>query len=111
MADKHLLSKSSFIKGIQCEKQLYLYKYHYDLMDEINDSQQVIFDRGHYIGELAQHLFPGGTLATEDPKKAAQAIDTTRELIESGTKIIYEAAFIFNEVLVISDIIVNFRYT
>jgi hypothetical protein len=76
-------------------------------MDEINDSQQVIFDRGHYIGELAQHLFPGGTLATEDPKKAAQAIDKTRELIESGTKIIYEAAFIFNEVLVIADIMVK----
>ena len=107
MADKHLLSKSSFIKGIQCEKQLYLYKYHYDLMDEISEGQQVIFDRGHDIGELAQHLFAGGTLATVDPKKAAQAIEKTAELIESGAKVIYEAAFVFDEVLGIADIIVR----
>ena len=106
MADKYLISKSSFIKGIQCEKQLYLYKYHYDLMDEISEGQQVIFDRGHDVGELAQHLFPGGIKATEDPKKPGQAIERTTELIKSGTEIIYEAAFVFDEVLVIADIIV-----
>lgn len=105
MADKYLLSKSSFIKGIQCEKQLYLYKYHYDWMDEVSESQQLIFNRGHDVGELAQKLFPGGIKATEDPKKAA-AIERTIELIESGTKIIYEAAFGFDEVLVIADIVV-----
>ena len=106
MAEKHLISKSSFIKGIQCDKQLYLYKYHYDRMDEVSESQQVIFNRGHDVGELAQQLFPGGIKATEDPRKTAQAIERTTELIESGTKVIYEAAFVFDEVLVIADIIV-----
>jgi hypothetical protein len=106
MAEKHLISKSSFIKGIQCDKQLYLYKYHYDWMDEVSESQQAIFNRGHDIGELAQQLFSGGIKAAEDPKKSAQAIERTTELIENGTKVIYEAAFVFDEVLVISDIIV-----
>jgi Domain of unknown function(DUF2779) len=106
MAEKHLISKSSFIKGIQCDKQLYLYKYHYDRMDEVSESQQVIFNRGHDVGELAQQLFPGGIKATEDPRKSAQAIERTTELIENGTKVIYEAAFVFDEVLVIADIIV-----
>ena len=106
MAVKHLISKSSFIKGIQCDKQLYLYKYHYDWMDEVSESQQLIFDRGHDVGELAQKLFPGGIKATEDPKKPSQAIQITNELIESGAKVIYEAAFGFDEVLVIADIIV-----
>ena len=106
MAEKHLISKSSFIKGIQCVKQLYLYKYHYDRMDEVSESQQVIFNRGHNVGELAQQLFPGGIKATEDPRKSAQAIERTTELIENGTKVIYEAAFVFDEVLVIADIIV-----
>src|ERR1035437_1252972 len=106
MAVKHLISKSSFIKGIQCDKQLYLYKYHYDWMDEVSESQQLIFDRGHDVGELAQKLFPGGIKATEDPKKPSQAIQITIELIESGAKVIYEAAFGFDEVLVIADIIV-----
>jgi hypothetical protein len=106
MAENHLISKSSFIKGIQCDKQLYLYKYHYDWMDEVSESQQTIFDRGHYVGELAQQLFPGGIIATEDPRKSTQAIERTTELIENGTKVIYEAAFVFDEVLVIADIIV-----
>ena len=106
MAEKYLLSKSSFIKGIQCDKQLYLYKYHYDWMDEVSESQQLIFNRGHDVGELAQKLFPGGIKATEDPRKAAQAIERTTELIENGTKVIYEAAFVFDEVLVIADIMV-----
>ncbi|MDR3609786.1 MAG: DUF2779 domain-containing protein [Ignavibacteriaceae bacterium] len=106
MEEKHLISKSSFIKGIQCEKQLYLYKYHYDWMDEVSESQQLIFDRGHDVGELAQQLFPGGVVATEDPRKHLQAIARTTELIESGAKVIYEAAFGFDEVLVIADIVV-----
>ena len=106
MAEKHLISKSSFIKGSQCDKQLYLYKYHYDWMDEVSESQQAIFNRGHDIGELAQQLFSGGIKATEDSKKSAQAIERTTELIENGTKVIYEAAFLFDEVLVIADIIV-----
>src|ERR1035441_2106315 len=65
-----------------------------------------IFNRGHEVGELAQQIFPGGIKATEDPKKTAQAIERTTELVESGTKVIYEAAFVFDEVLVIADIIV-----
>ena len=38
----HLLSKSSFIKGLQCDKHLYLYKYHYDEMDEFSEMQKAI---------------------------------------------------------------------
>jgi hypothetical protein len=75
-------------------------------MDKVSESQQVIFNRGHDVGELAQQLFPGGIKATEDPRKSAQAIKKTMELIESGTKVIYEAAFAFEEVLVIADIMV-----
>ena len=77
MAEKHLISKSSFIKGIQCDKQLYLYKYQYDWMDKVSEIQQAIFNRGHEVGELAQQIFPGGIKATEDPKKTAQAIERT----------------------------------
>jgi len=61
----HLLSKSSFIKGLQCDKHLYLYKYHYDEMDELSEMQKAIFQRGTDVGVFAQKLFPGGTTATE----------------------------------------------
>ena len=105
MKEKLLLSKSSFIKGIQCEKQVYLYKYHYDWIDEVSESQQVIFNRGHDIGKLAQQLFPGGIIAAEDPRNYLKAIEKTSELIRGGAKIIYEAAFGFDDVLCIADII------
>ncbi len=56
----HLLSKSSFIKGLQCDKHLFLYKYHYKEMDEYSEMQKAVFQRGTNVGILAQKLFPGG---------------------------------------------------
>jgi len=104
----HLLSKSSFIKGLQCEKHLYLYKYHYNEMDEFSEMQKAIFQRGTDVGVLAQELFPGGTAGTEgSPPAYKKGIKKTGELIKQGEKIIYEAAFQFNEVLTINDIIVR----
>lgn len=101
----HLLSKSSYIKGLQCEKHLYLYKYHYDEMDELSEMQKAIFKRGIDVGELAQKLFPGGIVAAKgDPPDYEKALKKTEELMNGGSKIIYEAAFMFNEVLSIADI-------
>lgn len=54
------LSKSQFLKGIQCEKYLWLYRNRKDLIPEISDSQQRLFDEGHAIGRLAHQRFPSG---------------------------------------------------
>ncbi len=76
-------------------------------MDELSEMQKSIFKRGTNVGELAQKLFPGGTIAAKgDPPNYEKAILKTKELIEGGTKIIYEAAFLFDEVLSIADIVV-----
>ncbi|UCH66770.1 MAG: DUF2779 domain-containing protein [Ignavibacterium sp.] len=104
----YLLSKSSFIKGLQCDKHLYLYKYHYNEMDEFSEMQKAIFQRGMNVGLLAQQLFPGGV--DTSPKNQfdyANCLKKTIKEIHSGSKIIYEAGFQFNEVLSIADIIVN----
>jgi hypothetical protein len=104
----HLLSKSSFIKGLQCEKHLYLYKYHYKEMDELSDMQRAIFKRGTNVGELAQKLFPGGEVAASgDPPNYEKALKKTKKLMDNGATAIYEAAFMFNEVLSIADIAVK----
>lgn len=76
-------------------------------MDELSDMQKAIFKRGTNVGELAHNLFPGGKIAAEgDPPNYEKAIKKTKELIEHGAKVIYEAAFLFNEVLSIADIVV-----
>lgn len=106
----YTLSKSSFIKGIQCEKQLYLYKHHYDWRDPISEEQQAVFTRGTNVGKLAQNLFPGGVdLSPANPFQYEKAAKITQEKIQSGVKVFYEPSFIYDELLVAVDILVKQR--
>ena len=105
---KYSLSKSSFIKGLQCEKYLYLYKNNYELKDPIKDSSQAVFDQGNQIGLLAQSLFPGGVDCSPlSHFKITESVKKTMNFIENGEQIIYEATFIFNEILAATDILVK----
>ncbi len=104
----HLLSKSSFIRGVQCEKHLYLYKYQYNEMDQLSEMQKAIFKRGTDVGKLAQQLFPKGIDAS--PKSQFEydkAVVETKKLIDQNQKVIYEASFNYSDVLAVADILVN----
>lgn len=102
------LSKSSLIKGIQCSKALYLYKYHYDLKDPVSRQQQEKFDRGHRVGKLAQSLFPGGKDCTPpNIMSYDQSIKATEALVRAKFPVIYEAAFKYQGILVALDILVH----
>lgn len=104
----HLLSKSSFIRGIQCDKHIYLYKYHYDEMDEVTEMQKAIFKRGTDVGKIAQQLFPGGIdLSPESHSDYEEALIKTKEYLSNKQKIIYEAAVQAEEVLSVADILLN----
>jgi len=106
----YTLSKSSFIKGIQCEKQLYLYKHFYKLRDPISEEQQAIFTRGTNVGKLAQDLFPGGAeLSPANQFQYEKAAKLTQEKIQAGVKVFYEPSFIYDELLVAVDILVKQR--
>lgn len=103
----HLLSKSSFIRGVQCEKHLYLYKHHYNEMDQLSEMQKAIFKRGTDVGKLAQQLHPNGIDAS--PKSQFEydkAVIVTKNLIEEKQKVIYEASFNYSNVLAVADILV-----
>lgn len=105
---KHILSKSTFIKGQQCEKALYYHKHHREWSGGVSAAQEAIFTQGTEIGELAQQLFPGGVDCS--PKSTydfSEAVQRTKAEIEKGTKIIYEAAFQFDGVLAALDILVK----
>ena len=105
---KHILSKSTFIKGLQCTKALYFHKHRKELRDDISAAQEAIFAQGTSVGELACELFPGGVDCTpENYFDFQKAVIRTQEEIEKGTKVIYEAAFQFNGVLAALDILVK----
>ena len=106
--EKHVLSKSTFLRGLQCPKSLYLYKNFIKLRDQPSTEQKAIFNRGNKVGLLAQQCFPGGVDATPTPRSDSMAaVMKTRQLIQEGVKIIYEAAFQHNGVLTILDILVQ----
>jgi hypothetical protein len=97
MTISHFLSKSSFIRGIQCHKSLYLKKYYPELEDKVSDSKQAIFDKGTNVGILAQQLFPGGTnLSKYIPDEFDRVFAETSRLISTGHTVIYEAGFSHN---------------
>lgn len=105
---KYKLSKSTFIRGLQCEKSLYLYKKHYKLKDPISPSLQAIFDQGNQVGLLAQELFPGGIDSSPSSHfKMMESVIKTKEFLDKGESIIYEATFTYNEVLAALDILVR----
>ena len=102
------LSKSTFIRGLQCEKSLYLYKHHYQLKDPTPLSLKAVFDQGTNIGLLAQELFPYGADASpENHFKMVESVGKTQDFISKGESIIYEATFQYNNVLAALDILVK----
>lgn len=99
------LSKSLFMRGLQCHKSLYLHKYHPELKDEISEEQKALFQSGIDIGIYAQKLFPNGVGIPYEGLSLSEQIDRTMEEIEKGTDTIYEAAFSHDNVFIKIDIL------
>lgn len=99
------LSKSLYIKGLQCHKALWLQKYQPELKDKVTESQQASFDSGTDVGILAQQLFPGGVEVPYDGLTYSEQAARTQELITDGTTTIYEATFSFDSIFIKIDIL------
>lgn len=101
----YLLSKTGFMKFEQCSKAFFLYRNFPYLRDKLDPEKQQRFKRGHEVGELAQHIFPGGTDVSKITGNSAEALLKTQELIEQKCPVIYEATFMHQGVLVMVDIL------
>lgn len=104
------LSKSRYLDYVQCPKKLWLRTNRPELAGVID---QTSFEVGHKVGDFARELFPDGTLVNfdaNDPQNIPRMISRTQELIDLGERIIYEAAFSFDGLLAIADILVKREY-
>lgn len=101
---EYTLSKSTFIRGLQCHKSLYLNKFRPYLRDKLSEEQLAKFARGHAVGKIAQQLFPGGVTISRPGKSSAEK---TSQLISEGVPVIYEACFISDNVIIALDILVK----
>ena len=105
----HILSKSTYIKGLQCEKALYMHKKHPYLRDKLSIEQRAKFQRGTDVGVLAHEVFPGGidmtpTSPSQFPKKAQETWDN---LSNPEVNVMYEAVFQYNDTLIMLDMLVR----
>ena len=101
------LSKSRFQTGLQCPKALWLSTHARELADPTPETQQHIFDTGTAVGELARERFADGVLVAEDYTQSAQALETTRRLLEDPPSAIFEAALEHGGVFVRPDVLVR----
>ncbi len=105
----HILSKSTYIKGLQCEKALYLTKKHPYLRDKLSLEKRAKFQRGTDVGILAQQYFPGGVnMAPNSPSQFPKRVKETMENLQNpAINVMYEAVFQHNDTLVMVDILVR----
>lgn len=106
---KHRLSKSTYIRSLQCQKSLYLHAKRPFLRDKISAEQLLKFRRGTDVGILARQLFPGGMdMTPKSPSALSHKKDETLTLIsDPKVNVLYEAVFEHDEVLIMLDILVR----
>ncbi|MBC7265392.1 MAG: DUF2779 domain-containing protein [Coriobacteriia bacterium] len=99
------LSKSRYLRWLQCPLRLYLDVHHRELATPPAASVQARFDVGHRVGALARARYPGGVLVEQGPHQHAEAVARTADLIRSGTRDIFEAAFTYDRVKIRADVL------
>ena len=100
-----MLSKSLYIKGLKCQKLLWLNKNNKAVLTSPDDSAKARFLQGNKVGSLARKLFPDGKEVPFDGLSFSQKIALTHEWLDKGVDTIFEATFNYGGVLVMVDIL------
>ena len=90
-----LLSKSTYLLGVQCPKLLW---FRYNAKDQIpapDQEQQAVFDQGKEVGNLAKRLFPGGLEIECDHSDYDQVLALSKHHLSQRTPL-FEAGFTHN---------------
>lgn len=99
-----MLSKSDYLRYLQCKKCLWLYKHRKDLKPEPSASQEAIFEQGYEVENYARKLFPNGV---EIEDVFSDGDKKTQELIKQGIEVIYQASVMAEGLWVMADIFVK----
>lgn len=99
------LSKSRFVSGWQCHKQLWLRVHEPDAKElKVNIVLQDRFDQGTEVGVLAQTHFPGG-IPIDLPHNDPGRVEATRQALATGGPAVFEATFVEDRVYVAIDVL------
>lgn len=106
MAEEPTLSKSTFLRGVQCQKSLALDALHPELRDPLEMAQQLRMQQGIAVGMQARERYPGGAVG-RIPGSYIVSLQRTQELIQGGAEVIYEASFEADGVRIVADILLR----
>ena len=106
----HLLSKSKYIRGLQCERALWL-DVHEPRLARYTAEQMRRFDRGRDFEYAFKSRFPDGIDISAELKRNVDLYPArTAELLDlrpgTDTKtVLFEAGFQYDDVLVLADVV------
>ncbi|HVH68243.1 MAG TPA: DUF2779 domain-containing protein [Gemmatimonadales bacterium] len=100
------LSKSRYLAGLQCHKQLW-WRVHEPDAPELapTPGQQNLFAQGREVGERARDHVPGGELIDLPFYEYDNKVGATREALQRNPPAIYEAWFLADDTYVGVDIL------
>lgn len=106
MKKNYLLTKSKYIRGLQCVKALYFDVYHPNWA--YYDAETLARFRGGRDFEAGyKATYPTGIAvdALLKDKRDRYPKETARLLQQAGEVVLFEAGFLYNEVLVLADVV------
>src|SRR4030066_1835044 len=103
------LSKSLYMRGLQCSKSLFLHKHRPELRSEPAPELLALWKSGTEVGVYARRLFPGGVEIPFQGLSQEEQLVRTRQEIARGTKVLYEGTFSHDDVFVKVDLLFGSR--
>ena len=102
----HLLSKSKYIRGLQCEKALWLDVYNPSLA-RYSREQMRRFDAGRNFEYAFKSRFPDGIdISALLGRKVDDYPARTAQLLDNSVGVmLFEAGFLYDDVLVLADVV------
>lgn len=97
-----MLTKSDYLKYLQCQKYLWLHKNRKDLIEKPSEAQQAIFDQGYEVERYARKLFNEGI---EVERNFSEGREETKEYVKIGHKTIFQATAMPDNLLARADIL------
>lgn len=102
----HILTKSKYIRGLQCERAMYLDVYHPEL-GRISPETRLKFAKGRSFEAAYKATFPNGVDVSAELgyRMSRYPVRTAELLAQEGDVVVFEAGFLYNEVLVLADVV------
>jgi hypothetical protein len=102
-----MMSKTSYMKGCQCRKLLYLYKHSPSLRDPISQETKARFDGGHSFEDLFRdEYYPTGKSVETVLQGYVQFYPYLTQLfLHQGVSTMFEPAFVHKQTIVLVDVL------